>query len=681
MGFNKINNRLNGLNPLSYMGENAYQPSEFVTDTRAPTTNDSRNFAIGCFWLDTETNTAYILVDLTEGIATWTPFTGTGNAITINTDTGSATPNMGVLNILGGSNLNTTGSGNTVTVNMDNSISLSGSVSAGTTITAGTGLTVSSFTAGAVQSDGSGNFSSSTLGVPLGGTDKTSFTPYAVICAGTTGTGALQNVVGVGNAGQVLTSNGAGGLPSWQDGGGGGSGSGSLVFLAEQTAVGDTFLDFVSEVTSTYNEYMILLENIAPTGTNKNFIVQLSTDGGSTWLNTDYGNINPSVDNGIVLQENGGGQNPQTVMNSICTLYNVTSGSGWVATASSTGSGTVFNVITTTVLNTSSGGFYQNPDIVVNALRFMYEDESVFDGTVKLYGFSTIPGGSTGGTIITTYTSSDTWTKNANTKFITVYGWGGGSGAGSGRRGVSTASGGGAGGASGAVFYMEFLGANIGATSTVTIGAGGAGGVPQTVNDTDGNDGASGGVTTFGNLLMSAATGGQGGINGTSNGGSSQVGWSNGNNMSNGGNGGVGTNTAGHTAPVNIGYSYLPIPGGGGGGADSGTPRAGGAGGAVIGGDLTTVLLAGGAAGIESGTIDGGNGNDAASGGAADGFTSGGSGGGGGGGQSSGLVAGNGGDGGFPGGGGGGGGGSLNGTASGAGGAGGAGMVVVIEYL
>ncbi len=54
-----------------------------------------------------------------------------------------------------------------------------------------------------------------------GGTGETSFTAYSVLCGGTTSTGALQNVSGVGTLGQVLTSNGASALPSWTVGGGG----------------------------------------------------------------------------------------------------------------------------------------------------------------------------------------------------------------------------------------------------------------------------------------------------------------------------------------------------------------------------------------------------------------------------------------------------------------------------
>jgi hypothetical protein len=54
------------------------------------------------------------------------------------------------------------------------------------------------------------------IAVPFGGTDKTSFTAYAVICGGTTSTGALQSVASVGALGEILTSNGPGALPTFQ---------------------------------------------------------------------------------------------------------------------------------------------------------------------------------------------------------------------------------------------------------------------------------------------------------------------------------------------------------------------------------------------------------------------------------------------------------------------------------
>lgn len=60
------------------------------------------------------------------------------------------------------------------------------------------------------------------LDVTEGGTGVSSFTAYAVICGGTTAAGDLQSIASVGTAGQVLTSNGAGALPTFQAAGGGG---------------------------------------------------------------------------------------------------------------------------------------------------------------------------------------------------------------------------------------------------------------------------------------------------------------------------------------------------------------------------------------------------------------------------------------------------------------------------
>lgn len=71
----------------------------------------------------------------------------------------------------------------------------------------------------------------SNVTVPLGGTGVGMFTAYSVVCGGTTATGALQNVSGLGVAGQILTSNGASALPSWQSA----SGSNAITQIFVQT--------------------------------------------------------------------------------------------------------------------------------------------------------------------------------------------------------------------------------------------------------------------------------------------------------------------------------------------------------------------------------------------------------------------------------------------------------------
>ncbi len=56
-----------------------------------------------------------------------------------------------------------------------------------------------------------------TLPVANGGTGDASLTAYAVLCGGTTSTSPVQSIAAVGSSGQVLTSNGAGALPTFQD--------------------------------------------------------------------------------------------------------------------------------------------------------------------------------------------------------------------------------------------------------------------------------------------------------------------------------------------------------------------------------------------------------------------------------------------------------------------------------
>ena len=77
--------------------------------------------------------------------------------------------------------------------------------------------------------------------VKQGGTGDSSFTAYSVVCGGTSTTGALQNVSGVGGSGQILTSNGAAALPTWQNAGTSSAPNSAAVYLVNAiiNATGD----------------------------------------------------------------------------------------------------------------------------------------------------------------------------------------------------------------------------------------------------------------------------------------------------------------------------------------------------------------------------------------------------------------------------------------------------------
>ena len=102
-----------------------------------------------------------------------------------------------------------------------------------------------------------------------------------------------------------------------------------------------------------------------------------------------------------------------------------------------------------------------------------------------------------------TFTSSGTWTKPSSGTIAIIQLWGGG---GSGGTGTTT---GGCGGGGGAFVELIVPLSALGATETVTIGAGGA---AQTADNAIGNDG---GDTTFGSWVT--AYGGAGGLNATGN--------------------------------------------------------------------------------------------------------------------------------------------------------------------
>lgn len=293
-----------------------------------------------------------------------------------------------------------------------------------------------------------------------------------------------------------------------------------------------------------------------------------------------------------------------------------------------------------------------------------------------------------GSATLNEYSSSGTWTKPAGATFVMVELWGGGGGGGSGRRrAVGTARLGGTGGGGGAYKYFLFKASDLGATENVTIGAGGTGGAAVTVNDTNGNDGAAGGNTTFGSHLT--AYGGSAGTGGTT---TAAGGGAGGGGMASGGPA-FGTNQNQAFGSITSNAAAVGLGSGFGGGSGSGNSVTaafaaggsvyGGAGGGAGGGVSTVEALFDGGAGGSINAVTGGGGAGGTS--HATTPTAGAAGGtnrfgGGGGGASTGAAAAAGGAGAARGGGGGGGGASTDGFNSGAGGTGGNGFCRVYSW-
>jgi hypothetical protein len=70
-----INQYLNGLNPLSYMGVNARSPVNLTVRNQDPTTTDVKNFERGALWLNPDNNRMFQLISLVGNIAQWSGIT------------------------------------------------------------------------------------------------------------------------------------------------------------------------------------------------------------------------------------------------------------------------------------------------------------------------------------------------------------------------------------------------------------------------------------------------------------------------------------------------------------------------------------------------------------------------------------------------------------------------------
>ncbi|WP_243061127.1 hypothetical protein [Nocardioides sp. SR21] len=231
----------------------------------------------------------------------------------------------------------------------------------------------------------------------------------------------------------------------------------------------------------------------------------------------------------------------------------------------------------------------------------LWDGRLVFDTTLRAYmkyDDNTDTWGRQWEGAVATYDSSVTWTKPTGPAMFLVEVWSGGGG------GANPGSTGAAGGGGGGGYRARwFRTADLGATESITIGVGGAGGI---ISGTSPTNGSAGGTTSFGSHI--SVTGGKGGagtgVNTT---------------VSGGDGGGVSGGKGGQGATSALAGSSTWGGGGGGSGRNDGSHipgnsecGGGGGGSQAVSGGLSGLGGAGGAAGIgvagAAGTVPGGGG-------------------------------------------------------------------------
>jgi hypothetical protein len=202
-------------------------------------------------------NVGYVLTSTGAGsLPDWEPVPGGGLTGLIGGNGNTATPTLGKIILANGNNISTvaTAGPNTVTINVagttDHAVQVG---NAGGSLTS----VVPSGTPGIplVSTGAATNPAFGTAVVPGGGTGITAAgAAYAPICAGTVVNGAFQTAsTGIANSGYVLTSNGAGALPSWKPGS---TGTGSSAF-------GACLFNDVANVTGAGFDYTIKFPKVA----------------------------------------------------------------------------------------------------------------------------------------------------------------------------------------------------------------------------------------------------------------------------------------------------------------------------------------------------------------------------------------------------------------------------------
>jgi hypothetical protein len=216
-----------------------------------------------------------------------------------------------------------------------------------------------------------------TVPVTLGGTGLTTTTAYGVIHGGTTSTGNFQNSGIPGSSGTVYTSNGPSALPSWQTAGGG------LVKLSTQTASVSSSIQFNNLLSTTYNVYMIVIDNLVPSAT-QSLELQVGTGAGPTYSTSGYSGINNNISGG-------------TLGGSASATSNMTIATGLTSTTS--GSFTIYlyginsaNRVNCTVDGLTAGSVRQLGAFVwanttaVTSVQFLPSTGTFTSGTFRLYG-------------------------------------------------------------------------------------------------------------------------------------------------------------------------------------------------------------------------------------------------------------------------------------------------------
>src|SRR5271157_665866 len=518
---------------LTYPATNAF-PNGIWEDVRNPTSTDFRNYAIGVIWINVMNQTAYIMVRRTSTLGTWVQMATAGTGILTLTDNngvpvgpngannvnligagtltvagnigtntltisqngtvatsyvtdllGPAIPLAGVLRVIGGIGVQTSGVGNTLTINAQASVPTRFTADTQFAIPAANNLNVFGGVGIATSGD-----TMSTLTISTKGSVAIQYTTDDTLHA----TPAGNNLNIFGTAVQGISTNSAGSTVTIT------ATNASAVQKGVASFNGTQFTVAAGAVSS--NPITLANgNNITITGSPVNLGGTATVNvSGTTNHSILLGNATGSI-NSLGVATNGqlpiGSTGADPVLSTLTAGagINITNGAGTITITNTSAASLTFTEDSGSTTPTAGGVIFIRGGAGISTMG------NPLTNTITI----TNNGGAGVNKVINqTFTSGGTYTPSNNMLYcqIQILG-GGGAGGGAVNAGVAQYSSGGGGGA-GEYAVGIFTAAAIGASQAVTIGAGGTG--------VAGGNGNSGGNSSVGALISS--NGGSGGISG-----------------------------------------------------------------------------------------------------------------------------------------------------------------------
>jgi hypothetical protein len=206
------------------------------------------------------------------------------------------------------------------------------------------------------------------------------------------GDGTNYASTAAGTSGQVLTSAGSG-APNWAT-----PSAGAMTFISSATASSSASVAFTG-LSNTYAYYIVEYDGVRPATAGTNMQLQVSTDGGSTYLTTAIYNYNVLASD----SSSASVQNSRSVgQASIYVLFSPISGLSNNASYTCAGQVEFYgagNAVTFAVSSKgfvpsdnagnqvmSYGGGYSTSTLTVNAIRFSMVSGNIAAGNFRLYG-------------------------------------------------------------------------------------------------------------------------------------------------------------------------------------------------------------------------------------------------------------------------------------------------------